>query len=289
MKKVLFGLALAAIVSLSSCGGGAPKVEVLSQDLQFCESVVGYGDGVLIANFGSTQLDPLNSEGRGYINYYANGEMQSFIAADGILNAPKGMLVVDDDLYIADVGKVVVYSLDSLSAAPQIVLFPDGDAYVNHLVQVEDEIFVSVTNSGNIYRFDIEDIASATPVLYTNIPGANGLLYDASTSDLYIASYPADGVTTSQNVIYKIEDIDNPAPVAVTSRTGQYDGLAMVGEDLYFTDWQGGALGRLDLVSGEVEILNTDMPIAGPAEFDIVDGKIAVPDLVNSVVYLFNI
>lgn len=289
--KVIMGVvALATTTLVASCSGGY-GVESISQDLRFCESVLSYKGGMLIANFGSSELNPLNSEGKGYINYYEDGKMTRLIPADGSLSAPKGLLVCGDKLFIADVGRVVVYDLSNLAVAPTVVTFPEGEPYVNHLVKVGGSIFVTVTNSGNIYSMDLDSESlpiASTLKLYANVPGANGLLLDGST--LYIASYPADGVTTDANVIYRITDMKTPQLERVTNRPGQYDGLAKVGDDLYFTDWQGGGLlGRLDLKSGKIELLNEDLPITGSAEIDIVGGKVAVPDLVNSVVYLFEI
>lgn len=46
------------------------------------------------------------------------------IPSDGNLSAPKGMLVKDSCLLIADVGKLAVYDLRDTAAAPQIVRFP---------------------------------------------------------------------------------------------------------------------------------------------------------------------
>lgn len=286
MKSVIGVVAMAMSLGFVSCGG--EQTMVVSQDLKFCESVLAYENGALIANFGSSELNPLNSEGRGYINYYVDGVMRQFIPADGNLSAPKGLLVCGDKLYVADVNKIVVYDLSNIDAKPMILSFPESDPYVNHLVQVGNAIFVTVTNSGNIFTFDIDEesmpIVSSFRV-YQNIPGANGLLY--ADSSLYIASYPADGVTTAANVIYKIDDLANPTLKRVTERAGQYDGLALVGDDLYFTDWQGGIFGKLSLASGEVTTIHEG--IGGPAEIDVIGDKIAVPDLVNSVVYLFDI
>lgn len=47
--------------------------EIIRQDLRFCESTYPYDGGILVANFGSGQLDPLNAEGKGYINWYKMG------------------------------------------------------------------------------------------------------------------------------------------------------------------------------------------------------------------------
>lgn len=83
--------------------------EIIRQDLRFCESTYPYDGGILVANFGSGQLDPLNAEGKGYINWYKNGKVSTLIPADGSLSAPKGMLVKDGYLYVCDVNRIVVF------------------------------------------------------------------------------------------------------------------------------------------------------------------------------------
>ncbi len=56
---------------------------------------------------------------------------------------------------------------------------------------------------------------------------------------MYIASYPPDGVTTQDNVIYRIDNISTPVATKLFDRPGQYDGLALSGDGsrLYFTNW----------------------------------------------------
>ncbi len=268
----------------------ANSTEVITENLKFCESVLEYNDGLLIANFGGDELQPINSNGLGYINYYVDGEMSTLIPADGTLNAPKGMLVIDEKLYVADVNKVVVYNLADLSTKPHILQFPQGEVFVNHLIQVGNTVLTSVTNTGNIYNFNIDDNSmpiDSTLSHYTSIVGANGMLYNNST--LYVASYPADGVTSAQNQIYRITDFAKPQPEAITNKPGHYDGLALVGSDLYFTDWQEKALGKLNLESSELTMLPNETPIDGPAEIDLYGERIVVPDLVNSMVYIFNL
>ena len=44
-----------------------PETTIISDSIRFCESTYPYQGGILIANFGTEQLNPLNTEGRGYI------------------------------------------------------------------------------------------------------------------------------------------------------------------------------------------------------------------------------
>lgn len=73
---------------------------IITEGLRFCESTYPYDKGILIANFGTGQLDPLNGEGKGYIVFHKNGKNEVLIPADGNLSAPKGMFERDGYLYI---------------------------------------------------------------------------------------------------------------------------------------------------------------------------------------------
>ncbi len=287
MKKtvVLSVLALLCLVS-----AGCSRDAVLTDGLRHCESVLAYDGGLLIANFGTEELNPLNNEGKGYILYYDGKEMHDFIPADGRLSAPKGMNVIGRWLTVADVRKLVAYNLADRSAEPVTITMPEGNVFVNHIVTVGDMLLVSVTNTGNIYAVELDSVAgpdAGSMELYTNVPGANGMLFDHGT--LYVASYSPDGTPTEANVIYRIADMSNPVAEPVTSRSGQYDGLAMYGGRLYFTDWVDGFVGSMDVATGEVTRLETSVPLSGPAETDVWDGRLCVPDLAGSAVHLIGL
>ncbi len=287
MKVLGMFASFVACVLMTSCG---KDVEVVTDDLKYCESVLVWNDGLLIANFGGEVLNPLNGDGRGYIKYYKNGDVEDFIVADGMLNAPKGMAVVGEKLWVADVNKVVVYDVEDRAEKPHVLKFPEGEMFVNHLVQVGNSVLVSVTNTGNIYTVDVDSCSlpmDSTLKMYVNVVGANGMLYDNSV--LYVASYAADGVVTDSNQIYRIDSLANPVPVAITEKAGNYDGLAKVGDVLYFTEWDEKSWGKIDLTTGAMSVTVLDVPIDGPAEIDVWEDRLCVPDLVNSRVYLFDV
>ena len=85
-------MAFVAFVMVSCKKTEKPSVAVIEDGIRFCESTLPYGDGVLIANFGTDELNPLNSEGKGYIVLWKEGEgVRTVVPADGNLAAPKGM------------------------------------------------------------------------------------------------------------------------------------------------------------------------------------------------------
>ncbi len=74
------------------------------------------------------------------------------------------MLVFNGLLYICDVNQLVVYNLEDLTS--EVIVFPEGELFLNDIITDGEEIYVKVTNTGNIYRFNQED---TTLVLWYNI------------------------------------------------------------------------------------------------------------------------
>lgn len=290
MRKFTFILAAFTVVSALSCGrrdtGGE---KVISRGLRFCESTYPYKDGILIANFGSKELNPLNGEGMGYIMYYKDGEIIPFIPADGNLNGPKGMYEKEGYLFICDVNKIVVYNLDSLQRVPQTIRFPEGELFVNDLAASGNTLYASVTNTGRIFSMDIsglDTLGRVIPEVWCSIPGANGILIDGNT--MYVASYPPDGVTTAENVIYEIADITRPAPEQFIGETGQYDGIALSsdGRTLYISNWSPAGVAAINRSDLQITPLKLGREVTGPADFTLRGDSLYIPDLPNSCVII---
>ena len=291
MKKTYLFLLAAASLSLAACSSGADKTQpaVVSEGLRYCESTYPYEQGVLVGNFGSTQLDPLNSEGRGYIAYLHDGAVETLIPADGNLSAPRGMYLRDGHLFICDVNKVVVYNLQQSDVAPQVVAFPEGEAFVNDLAAAGNWLYVTVTNTGRIFRLDISDPAAAgTPEPWLEIPGPNGVVIRDGV--MYVATYSPDGVATPVHVIYRIADLEQPVAEPLISVPGQYDGIAFSsdGRMLYVTNWAPAGLTAIDLATLETSPVAcpVEPALAGPADISVADGRIYIPDLPNSRVVI---
>ncbi len=253
----------------------------IREGLNFSEGSVAMGDAVLFSNFGGEELNPLSDTGGGYIMKYSDGEITEFIKASDFLSRPKGMAIGQNRLYIADVNRILVYSLNKLTTPTEIIYTPKEDEYVNDIAIFGDKAYITVTNSGTIYTVDV---AGGPLKMYGRVEGANGIAFDDNGA-MYIASYPADGVTKEVNQIYKIKDIRIPIPKAITTVAGQYDGLSIYNGKLYFSNWVDGEIGSIDLKSGERERLQfKEKTLSGPADISIVNGVLYIPALLESEV-----
>lgn len=281
---------LLIIMFMSVCGFASAQTDlsIVDDGLRFCESTLPYNNGILIANFGTEELNPLNDEGKGYIMYYKDGKAEMFIAADGNLSAPKGMLAQGDRLFVCDVNKIVVYNVADKSSKPVIIRFPEGHLFVNDLVTDGKYLYASVTNSDRIFRIDISGNKGYNPEEWLEVPGPNGLLINNGI--MYVASYPADGNTTGKNVIYKIDDIVNPKLEKFVDIAGQYDGIATStdGDYIYITNWVPASLSKISLSDRSVTPVNIslDNSLIGPADISVKEGYIYIPDLPNSRVVI---
>lgn len=297
MRRLILTFATLAMTAL--CATAQEQVTKYTEGLRFCESTLPYNDLLLVANFGTEELDPLNTKGRGYIAAIdAKGKTSTFIACDGNLSAPKGMAIYKDHLFISDVNKVVVYDLTDKTAEPQTVELPEGELFVNDIITIEDRVLIAVTNTGHIFDLhasDINNLAAAKLMLFATLPGANGITIHGDK--IYAASYNPNGTPANENVIYVGDATGGEAdfqPLIKGLAAGQYDGIAVSGDGkyLYFTSWTSndgtGAVYRYVLgdASGKVDRLSVGSPMVGPADISADKlGQLWIPDLANSCVY----
>lgn len=286
-RRSIFAMAAFAATLAFSCAE-APAAQstevVVSEGLRFTESVCPYDGGMLIANFGGEALNGRNTDGLGYISMYKDGEVSVFIPNDGSLSAPKGMLVKDGYLLICDVNRLVSYNLNDLAAGSQTLRFPESEVSPNDITVDGDTIYVSISSSGNIFKLDgsdLTDITTLEPELYINVVGSNGILMHNST--LYVCSY-GSGDPGEANVVYKISDLENPAPEKLFDIPSKWDGVAISedGKTLYAGCWIPPRVIAVDLATGAVSDVEFETEIAAPADFAIFDGKLYVPDLIDS-------
>ncbi|MEG0163131.1 MAG: hypothetical protein RR652_04275, partial [Mucinivorans sp.] len=218
-------------------------------------------------------------------------------AAGGYLSAPKGMAVLGNHLFVADVGRVAVFNLKKPDQRPRFIKLGKDDLFANDVAVLGELVLVSVTNTGRIYAIDASDInhlGAANKV--GSVPGANGMA--VSGTKLYIASYDPNEKPTKANVIYVFDVANKEAEVVPLIKdlpAGQYDGIALSSDAqrIYFSSWtgpDGGAIYSYALLGDEpVRKLDFGVQFVGPADITIVEDMIYIPDLPKSKVYCFKL
>jgi DNA-binding beta-propeller fold protein YncE len=120
------------------------------------------------------------------------------------LNAPKGIGVHGNNLYVADVDEVVVIDIAKNAVAKKITV--EGSVFLNDVtVDKKGIVYVSDSRTGKIHKLENEKAST----FLENVQGPNGLL--AVDNDLYILAsgslLKADA--TGKNLQTLAEDMDN--------------------------------------------------------------------------------
>ena len=166
------------------------------------ESVIKSGDRLFVSNIGGAKPDPMALDSNGFISELsADGKVIHQKFQKGILNAPKGLAVVKDVVYVADVNRVVGFNAHSGEQVFEVSI-PTAKM-LNDLCKVDDKhVCVSETVSGQVLLIDLTD--KSIRFLGT-IEGANGVTYDEKTGKLYAVGM---GVNMSGGKIFQ-KDLKN--------------------------------------------------------------------------------
>jgi len=244
------------------------------------ESVSIDGGVVYVTHFGD-ELAPTKKDGNGYIAVYdANGTLVDTLITG--LHAPKGTVIQGKMLYVADVDRII--GINTASGKQVIeVSFTGKSSFLNGLTKgVLDVLYVSGTDVGKIWKViprsqTVEEVA--------DLPGVNGLAYDAKRRGIYAVQYlqdnPADGR------VYLV-DAETGKMRTEGDYSGLLDGAVLQGGTFYFTDWGGDGSGKvlgLDVKSRETRVIASDPLFSGPANFAMLgDGLALIPMLTGSKV-----
>lgn len=141
--------------------------------LEVPESVIevkGHGKPYFLVSL--IKGDFFSKDGNGDIaKISADGKVLDAQWATG-LNAPKGMAVSGNFLYVSDINEVAVIDLKTGDIV-NIIPVPDA-VFLNDVVANHGDIFVSDTGVGKIFR-----IHNSVPEVYIeNVTSANGLYFD---------------------------------------------------------------------------------------------------------------
>ena len=268
-------LAVASVLFLSGCKRTEPPPVKVIDGFSSPESVIA-GPGAerfYVSNVG-VKLEPSTKDGDGYISELsADGAVieRNFLPADGVLDAPKGMAVIGRTLYVADIDRVVGFDLGSRGVVFELDFSAEKTVFLNDLAVIDAEtLVVSATDIGKVYEISL----SGTPryeVFIDDLPGVNGLYYDAENRRLFAVSFGhGDGFNGSLSVISLahgggvLQDLTGPV--------GALDGVMLLDDGrVLFSDWvaydKTGVMRLYDLNTKVLSEVKLSEEVRGPADF----------------------
>jgi sugar lactone lactonase YvrE len=280
MRMGLAGLAL-----LAACGDAAPRTGVTSVGggaFAQPESVL-HDTAADVYLVSSVHGMPLEKDGNGFISRVApDGTVRAARWTEGgrngvILNAPKGMGIAGDTLYVADVDVVRRFhrvtgaplgevAIDSASSLNDVAVGPDGAVYVTDSGLRMGAGRMQASGRDAVYRIRgsrVETVAKGADLGGPNgiVLGPDGGLVVAAMTSGEVYSIAADG---SRRPF--------PAP-----RRGQLDGLVLTRDGtLLVSEWKRSTVYRLHR-DREPEIAVTNLPSPADIGYDARRHRLLVP------------
>ncbi len=297
-----------AMLALAACGGGevaqppAPEAQAPAAGVGLRIENVGFAtpesvlhdpaaDVYLVSNINGS---PLATDDNGFVSRLApDGTVIALRWIDGAspdveLDAPKGMAIVGDTLYVADIS--VVRSFDRTSGAPLGTIEIPGATFVNDLAATRDGQ-VLVSDSGMVFtESGPEDTGSAAVYL---IDADGGLTTVAASADLdkpngVLDSLAHDGTMVAPlggDTVYLLDEDGERLDVAQLP-TGGLDGLVESGDgDLLVSSWAGSAIYRIE-PDGAITTIAGDLPAPADIGWDAGRSLILVPLFNDNAVVL---
>ena len=303
-------MALAAAALLAACGGGrdagdgagaadsapaatdsAPAAAIaLTVDSLDAPEAARFDPELAVYFVANINGSPLGKDGNGYISRLTrDGKVDSlkFIAGGrggAVLNAPKGMAIKGDTLWVADID--VARAFDKRSGKPiasvslvgrahflnDAVVGPDGAIYMTDS-GVGDDGKGGMAHPGPDQVFRIENRKATVALKFADKPSPNGITWDSAGSRFVIVPFGA-------KTIYQWAPGDTAATV-ITEGPGMMDGVEPLGDGrLLITSWVDSSLFVLE--ADRVSRLLNGLP--GPADIglDRERGRVAVPLLTEN-------
>lgn len=180
MKKITISLIATAIFSFANT--------VTIDGFNSPESTIIDGEYLYVSNVGK-ELKPTQKDNDGFISKLnKNGDVENLHFIDG-LNAPKGMGIIDNILFIADIDTLRGFDLKTKKEVFSLVF--DGVNFLNDItVKDKNSLFIGASDTNAIYEVDVSNKTYKKLVDFTV---TNGLFYEDGI--LYAAQLGSDSKT----------------------------------------------------------------------------------------------
>jgi hypothetical protein len=281
MKKIALSLITTAILGFAS----TLTIEGFSSP----ESTIVNKNDLYVSNVGK-ELKPTLKDGDGFISKLGvNGKVQELHFIDG-LDAPKGMGIVGNTLFVADIDTLRGFDLSTKKEVFNVVF--EGINFLNDItVKDSNTLFIGASDTSTIYEVNISNKSYKKLMDFTV---ANGLFYEDGIL------YAAELGSTTQNMfdgkgkLYKIDLKDNNKLTQLGTFEGVLDGVHKLGNKVYVSDWgnsqKSGIIRVYDLQTKKESVLEAEL-FMGAADFwiDKKSKKVFMPQMIGNKVSIFDL
>lgn len=236
---------------------------------------------------------PVDIDNNGFISVLTpDGKVENLKWIEGgknkvTLNAPKGMAIVKDVLYVADLDTLRMF--DVKSGAPKGEVKLEGATFANDVAATDDgKVFVSDSGlkmegsdfkpTGTDAVWVVEKGKAKAYAKSTDLAKPNGLLVDGKA--LVVVPF-------GSNEIYKLDDKGARSDVTKLPKGG-FDGIVKLGDMLLVSSWEGQAVYKGKLGGAFEPVLQS---LEAPADigYDKKRGRVLVPRFMGNVVEAYDV
>lgn len=155
------------------------------------------------------------------------------------LNAPKGMGIYKDRLYVADLTEVVVIDISKGAIVQRIPV--EGSIFLNDIaISNKGVLYVSDTRAGNVHEYRNGKVTT----LLQKVKDANGLLW--LPGGLHILADGALFLLQPDNTLKKLADVSQKVDGITQVKPGEFIVSCWPGEVFYVNAGSGSAVKLLD-------------------------------------------
>lgn len=288
MKNLFKAIVLSSIVLTTAAQ--AQKIKTVT-GFNHVESVATDGKFLYAADIGK-ELTPTAKDGDGQISKLdKKGTILQASFTQEKLNAPKGLAINKDVLYVNDIDRLVAFDLKSGTKLFEIDFSKDTTFLNDIAVWDNNTLFVSATDKNKLYKVNLLDKTYTEIKTDKTIFGINGLFCYKKASRIYVNGMGADN---KANGIVGYVDLKDNTFKRIANIEGLFDGIFISNDVLYVSNWV--AFEKKGIIQGigiygsnRVETINPSQPIAGPADFIIWNDVLLVPAMMSGEIHFITL
>jgi hypothetical protein len=257
------------------------------------ESVASDGKNIYVADIGK-ELNPTAKDGDGKIIKLDNkGKILDAAFVKEKLNAPKGLAINNEILFVNDIDRLFAFDINSGAKLYEID-FSAATSFLNDIaVWDNNTLYVSATDKSKLFKVDLVSKSYSEIKTDQMIAGINGLFCHKKASRIYVNGFGSDN---QPNGVVGYVNLKDNTFHKVTQMEGFYDGIYIHKDVLYVSNWMAFekkgvvlAMGIYNPNGTKVLKINTGEPIAGPADFIIVNDQLIIPAMMSGEIHFIKI